>query len=208
MIKEIFEKKIISNMDVFVEIVSSYFGEEYRSTLLDRAKNIDVALVRGNGVVKTSQGQVYVGEEPVCVKDDDKSQIVLPVTLLEDKHGNVVFSHLLLHALLVDYLKEYGEGFNETIVDYMANDIVKILEKKNINITLDEEPSYESNSFYSKLFYLVDDYYKGNRKTLVDFAINGDVKVKGIKSKSLEVESKFDELIFVNVEDQQIKRRK
>ena len=172
MIKEVVNKKIVNQIDSIVNLIGSYFGEEHYETILERGKNIEVALFRGKGKVEYGDTQMYLGEEPVCIKDGENSRIFLPVNLLGDKHGNVVLTHLLMHAVLTDDFKEKYEDFNEVLVDYIANDLSKYLRVYNINVTLEENPIYESNSFYSNFFNEIEDFYLDNKSAILDYLVN------------------------------------
>ena len=152
MIKEVVESKIIDEMDSIVDCFVEYLGEEYKNKIYKKTDNMNFVLVRGNGVVTLDGEERYVGEEPVCVKNREKSYILFPVSFLADKYGNVTLAHLIMHSISEDVLNSDYNELNEILVDYIANDVAKLLKEKNINVTFEENPEYESNSFYSELF--------------------------------------------------------
>lgn len=168
MIKEILEEKINSNFDSIINEIANYSGEEYREDILKEAKNVKISIVRDSGVYSYDDGEIYVGDEPVCVKEKEGAHILMPVYQLGGASGNVIFVHLLLHALMKEpFIRENDDVFNETIVDYMANEISKKLEEKGIDITLVDSPLYESNSFYSTLFLDVEKFYRENKGEII-----------------------------------------
>ena len=127
MIREIFKSKVQDNVDLVVDIIDAYFSNKYTEELKERTSNVSVSLVRSKGVMDVGEDEIYIGEDPVCVKAD-VTHLIFPVSFLEEKCGNVIFVHLVLHAVFNDSLKQYCNSLNEVIVDYIANDIAKILD--------------------------------------------------------------------------------
>ena len=207
MIREIFNKKVVDNYSMVVEIVKSYFGHVYNSEFEERSNNTSISLVRGKGIVKTIDGEIYVGEEPVCIKETDGSQIIMPLNFLEDKYGNVVFAHLVLHTLFNDSLKTDYSELNEVIVDYIADDIAKIMRNKNVNVTLEREPCYDSNSVYSQCFDIISEYCVNNKRKLVDELVRGDAsKLKKMDELSMLVEQRINSFAFEEVPQNKFKK--
>lgn len=205
MIKEVVESKIVDQMDSIVDCFVEYLGQKYKNKIYKKTDKMNFILVRGNGVVKLDEEERYVGEEPVCVKNNEKSYILFPVSLLADKRGNVTFAHLVLHAISEDTLScDYSE-LNEVLIDYISNDVAKLLEEKNINVTFEENPEYESNSFYSELFSDVEKFYLNNKEDVFNCLINGekDLFVNcDIDGFYHELEEKFDKLLCSKISNQ------
>lgn len=167
MIREIVRNKFKDNLGLIIDEVIAYCGEEYRDQIIDKLKNIQISLVEDKGAYSFEDGEVYVGDEPVCIKGDNP-HIIIPLSFMGDEHGNVVLVHLLLHVVGEEsFVKDGKDAFNEVIVDYMANDIAKQLEKKKINLTV-VSPNYESNSFYSKMFDEISEFYVSNKQKIID----------------------------------------
>lgn len=207
MIREVFEKKVVGNLDFVVDIISSYFGDKYKNEFKERENNISILLVRNKGVIKTNDGERYVGDEPLCIKEDDGNQIVVPISFLEEECGNVIFVHLVLHALFNDSLKKEYDELNEVIVDYIANDIAKVLERKKVNVTLCDEPSYESKSLYSKCFDIVGPFLEENKREVVEALVNGDAsQLYAIDELSNWIIKRVDSFVFEEVPDNKFKK--
>jgi hypothetical protein len=106
---------------------------------------------------------------------------VLPASSLCSQSGNVSFVHAMLHALTREiFIKEGNDAFNETIVDYMANEISKRLEYKGINMTMTNNPVYESNSFYSRMFLKIDDFYRENRDKIIGNMMGKNFEIENV----------------------------
>ena len=170
MIKGVIERKINDNFDKIVDEIIACLGYGHENEIRKRMNDIDVLIIQETGVVKSGNHELYIEDEPVCIKDDEqKVLLIIPVYSLCKANGNVVFVHLLLHALGDEpFIKEGKDAFNETIVDYMANEIAKNLANKGINITMVDNPLYESNSFYSRMFSEIEGFYKENRNKIID----------------------------------------
>ena len=206
MIKEVFKTKIENNLDLVVDIIDAYFSHNYTKQFKERSDAVDLLLVRNKGVMEVGGDQVYVGDEAVCVKGKETS-LIFPISFLEEKYGNVIFVHLVLHALFNDSLKEKYGTLYEVFVDYMANDIAKILEKKNVNVTLEKNPEYESNSVYSNCFDCVRDFCEENKRELVDGLVVGDASlIEGIDKLSFIVENIVDALVYEDIDEKKFKR--
>ena len=163
MIKEIVHDKFKANLGSVIEEIIVYFGEEYRGEILERAKNLEISLVEDQGVFSSGEDEIYVGDEPLCIKGE-YPHVIIPLSFMGDPSGNVVLVHNLLHALSDEiFIKDSSEAFNEIVVDYMANEISKSLERKEINLTV-TKPVYESKSFYSHMFSEIDEFYQENLK--------------------------------------------
>lgn len=174
MIKEIVEAKFRDNLGKVIEEIIDYFGEEYREQISEDLENTVVSLVEYEGVYSTKNGEIYVGNEPVCVKEETP-QIIIPLSFMGDPCGNVVLVHLLLHLIGEDvFVKDNNDAFNEVIVDYMANEIAKKMELKKINLTV-VKPIYESNSFYSRMFDPIKEFYENNKDKIIDSRMGKDV---------------------------------
>lgn len=196
MIKEFFEDKIYSNIGPFMNAIIAYLGADHAKELLEKTKKIKLILSKGNGVVKIGNDERYVEDEPICIKDEDVTYIILPFSIMGEVSGNVMFLHVLLHALSTDVLMEKHEELNEVLIDYIANEIGAILEKQNINITIKSEPVYSSKSFYSYLFPVIEEFYESDKKSLIEsLFISGDYDVEKIEKVSNAVEIAFYDLL-------------
>ena len=163
MIREISQDIIDNEFDYIIDSIVEYFGDEYSEKIKEKADKVKIMLIREKGSFQTAEGEVYVGEEPVCIKEEEGSNVIIPLSLMGDPRGNVAFIHVLLHALGEEcFIKDSKDAFNEVIVDYMANDICKMLEEEKLNITMSNKPIYESNSFYSNMFSEIEDFYNEN----------------------------------------------
>ena len=205
MIKEVAESKVIEKMDSVIDCFVEYLGEKYKNIIYKKARNMNFVLVRGNGIVKLKNEQRYVGEEPVCLKDEESSYILFPVSFLADKYGNVTLAHLVMHAISEDVLSSDYSELSEIFVDYIANGVAKVFEKNNINVTFEENPEYESNSFYSELFSSVEKFYQENKNKVFDCLINGQKDLfysSDIESFSLEIEEKVDKLLCSKISNE------
>ena len=140
------------NINDIVEEIIEYFGNEHREFIENKYEN-----------TKIIWNDKY--EEPVCVKRDGITYIIVSNNIVNDKCGNIILTHMLLHALGEESLVIDGKAaFNEIVVDYMANDISKKMEEKGINVTGVENPIYESNSYYASYFSKVELFYKDMKK--------------------------------------------
>ena len=167
MIREIVDDKFQHGLDRVIDEIIDYFGYEYSEQINEQLANVKVSLVEDKGVYSTKDGEIYVGEEPVCVKEEIP-HIIIPLSFMGNPHGNVVITHLLIHLVGEDvFVKNHCDAFNEIIVDYMANEIAKQLKLKKINLTV-VKPVYESNSFYSKMFSEVEQFYENNKSKIID----------------------------------------
>lgn len=210
MIEEVINKKIDDNYDAVIGAIVEYFGSYYSEDIHKKSQNIDVYLVRGNGMVNFGYEERYVDKEPVCVKREGKSEILFPIDFFKSKTGNVVFLHSLLHAIFEDEFKEDYEDLNEILVDYMANDIAKILEREKINVTFEKNPSYESESFYSRFFGLVENFYKENEDKIIDCMLGNDCaeKIYSIDVIAMEIENYIDKCLRSDKIEKNAKNKK
>lgn len=213
MIREISQDIIDNEFDYIIDSIVEYFGEEYSREIKDRADKVKVLLIREKGTFKTNEGEVYVGDEPVCIKEEDGANVIIPLSLMGDPRGNVAFIHVLLHALGEEcFIKEGKDAFNEVVVDYMANDICKMLEEEKLNITMSNKPIYESNSFYSNMFEEIEDFYNENVDKIIAARMGRKVEFDDIEEINEYIESAqqvVDKAFFeeVSKEDFKIKRR-
>ena len=213
MIKEISQEIIDNQFDYIIDCVVDYFGEEYSKEIKDRADNVKIMLIREKGSFKTSEGEVYVGDEPVCIKDEDGANVIIPLSLMGDSRGNVAFVHVLLHALGEEcFIKGGKDAFNEVIVDYMADDICKMLKEEKLNITMSNKPIYESNSFYSNMFEEIEDFYNENVDNIIAARMGRKVEFDDIDEIDDYIDSAqqvVDKAFFeeVSKEDFKIKKR-
>lgn len=213
MIKEISQDIIDNEFDCIIDSIVEYFGEEYSKEIKDRADKVKVMLIREKGIFKTNEGEIYVGDEPVCIKEEDGANVIIPLSLMGDPRGNVAFIHVLLHALGEEcFIKEGKDAFNEVVVDYMANDICKMLEEEKLNITMSNKPIYESNSFYSNMFEEIDDFYNENVDKIIAARMGRKVEFDDVEEIAEYIDSAqqvVDKAFFEEVgkEDFKIKKR-
>jgi len=209
MIKEVVSDKLNNNLALVVDCIDEYSERKYSRELLQEARKVKLLLVKEAGVYTFNEGEVYVGEEPVCVKEKDNSYIIMPLSTVCQETGNVVFVHVLLHALGKEiFIKEGKSAFNEVIVDYMANEIAKLLEGKKINITMCDNPNYESNSFYSNLFKKVATFYSDNKNKIIAGRMGTTIVFENIDEYIDEMEQIIDKVFESSeIEDELIVKR-
>ena len=196
MMNEYILNNINKQLDKIEIAICEYFGKEYSEIVNERMNNIDFALVRENGVVSFENEEVYVGEEPICIKNEEKNIIAFPLNFFSKEENNIAFVHLLLHCILDGY--KNIEGYNETLIDYMANDMGDILKKYRINILANKEPVYESNSLYTRFYPLIEDYYIENKNKIIKNFMSDGIKVIDHDEKLLayEVEKEFEKFCY------------
>ncbi len=205
MTKEYVEGKIVNNISAFLEEFVDYFGEEYREEIFKRARNIRVCIARENSVFDLGFEKRYVEDEPVCVKDGGMSYIILTLKCLADKRGNVFFVHVLLHSLGEDCFED--KNVNEVMIDYMANDISVNIGEKGLNISLNEDPCYESSSLYSGFFDDFEKFYVSNKGDIFKKLWKGEkVLIDGDFEK--ELASKISGAMFGEIKERNIKKCK
>lgn len=207
-IKEIVNAKFRDNLSKVVEKIINYFGEEHRDQINKRLESLVVSLVEEEGVYSTKDSKIYVGSEPICVKEEIP-QIIIPLSFMGDPHGNVVLVHLLLHVVGEDvFIKEHNDAFNEIIVDYMANQIAKQLQLDQINLTV-VQPIYESNSFYSRMFDDIKDFYENNKTKIINSRMGKNVTFDEDLDDYIYSAQSIVDSIFMNDESTQtvIKKR-
>jgi len=196
MIKEVVESRLDKNMDGFAEEIIDYFGNEYENSILEKMQGINIAIIRNSGVIDFEDSKIYVDKEPICAKTVTAAHIFLPVTIMKEKTGNVIFVHQLLHAICEETIKEENDLFNEIIIDYMANDICKGVKKRNINITFETDPVYESESFYSAFFPVVKEFYIDNKDRIIKSLMNNKCLIKKDMGDIVKViEKKFERIL-------------
>lgn len=195
MMNEYILNNINKQLDKIEIAICEYLGEEYSEIVNEKINSIEFALVRENGVVSFENEEVYVGEEPICIKNEGKSIIALPLNFFNKESNNIAFVHLLLHCILDDY--ESIEGYNETLIDYMANDMGDTLRKYKINI-LAKEPVYESSSLYTRFYPLIEDYYKENKEKIIKKLVSDKAKEIDYDEKivAYEVEKEFEKFCY------------
>lgn len=210
MIKEVMENKINKNFDLIVNEIVNYFGNEYRKEIVERFKNVRISLVEDGVSYSVGKEEFYIGKEPICVKEEEGSHVIVPFSLFCDDRGNVIFVHGLLHAIGEECLVEDNKyTFNEVIVDYMANEISKRLEKQKINITMVNNPVYESKSFYSTMFDKVEDFYENYRKEIIDGRMGKKVTFEGVQQYIYKAEEIIDNVFLQSESEEKVitKRR-
>jgi len=159
---------INDNLPMFEESLVNYFGKDYYHLIHESLNNTEFVVSRGSGACTIGNTDVYMGSEPICIKEDDKAYIVLPVSFFNDKSCNISFAHLLIHAIVNEFANDNAEAFNETLIDYMANEIGYLLEKNKANISFNKYRVYESNSVYTKLYNLIESYYENNKDDIIE----------------------------------------
>jgi len=210
MIKNMFESKIYHNYDYIIEEICDYFGEEYAEEIKNRAKKVGIVVVKEAGTVQVEDVSINVDSEPVCIKNDSGAQLIIPADISCDPSGNVVIVHLLLHALGEElFVKNGKEIFNETIVDYMANEISKGLKRRNVDVTAVETPNYESKSFYSNMFNDVEEFFEENKEKIIDRRMGKLVEFENVEDLIEIVQNKAENLLDRNKSNKDIviKRR-
>ena len=210
MIREVVQNVLDNNFDLIVDEICEYFGEEYEKELKSRADKVTISLIKDNGVISTKNGDVYVGDEPVCIKQDDASHVIIPLSMVCDARGNVSFIHVLIHALSDEvFIKDNKDAFNETVVDYMANEIAKQLKESGINVTMSNNPIYESNSFYSNMFSEIEEFYDENIEKIISARMGKHVEFKDVDEYIDGAQEVVDKAFMqeISKEDFVIKRR-
>lgn len=210
MIKEVVQDVLDNNFEPIVDEICEYFGEKYERELKERAENVSISLVKDNGVFATKNSQVYVGDEPVCIKEDGVSHLIIPLSMVCDANGNVAFVHVLIHALTDEpFIKDNKDAFNEIVVDYMANEIAKKLQEQGINITMCNNPCYESKSFYSHLFKEIEEFYTDNEEKIISSRMGEHVEFENIDEYIDGAQEVVDKAFVeeISKEDFVIKRR-
>ena len=182
--------KIVKNYKNVIEEIVAYLGEGYRKEIESRAKKVKLLIVD-----KNDKRHEYIKDEPVCVKTDKYNCCIISREALDGQNGNVLVVHSLLRALLEDsFVIEGKDSFDSTLVNYMANDICKRLEDKDINLSYHDEPEYDSKSIYSKFFGVVESFFKGNRENVIKAKLSKNFKISdSIKEVIEKFESKFEE---------------
>ena len=200
MIKEIVHDKFKDNLGKVIEEIIVYFGEEYRGQILEKAKDLQISLVEDKGVFSDGENEIYVGDEPLCIKGECP-HVVIPLSFMGDSRGNVVLVHNLLHALTEDtFVKGSNDAFNEVIVDYMANEISKQLALKKINLTV-AKPIYQSNSFYSHMFSEIDEFYQENKQKIIDGRMGKKVSFDDLDEYITGAQSVVDSVFLGDVSE-------
>ena len=159
MIEEIMENRISDNLDSFFESMVSFFGEKHRIVLNDKMKDIEFAVVIDKGYFSVGNTELYVEEEPICVKEGDKSYVLIPATILKEKTGNVSLMHSLLHAISDDYIRNENDLLNEVVTDYMANEISKELKDRDVNVTLEKRGAAVALPLYTPASAALDETF-------------------------------------------------
>lgn len=175
MISEVMNERINQNIDSFLEEIVRYFGKEYKNKINDKIEKTHIAVIRSGGVVEFGDQQLYIEDEPVCAKHKEESYIFVPLSLMKEETGNVIFVHQLVHAIVENGFEKESNLFNEVLIDYIANDISANLEKRCVNFTFNKNPSYKSKSFYSGFFPIVKKIYKENKDDLIKLYM-GDIQ--------------------------------
>lgn len=195
MISEVVDRKINNNFDLIVREIANYCGEEFSEKIIEEAKKVQFIVVKDSGVVKVGNSELYVEDEPVCVKGEEVF-IIVPAISICGRNGNVLFVHCLLHALGEEpFIKDGNDAFNETVVDYMAEEICKILKKKGINITIADDPSYTSNSFYSYFFDGIESFYGINKEKVIASRMGKSVEIENVDKCINLFQKRFDDFL-------------
>ncbi len=195
MIKDIVESRIKNEYPNIINEIDGYMGYRYSSVIQETSKKINF-IISNEYFDEVNNEKIFLGKEPICVKNKDNIDIVVPFSCFCESNGNVVFVHLLLHALLEDKINN-SEIFNETVVDYMSQEISRILEEKGINVTVCDEPSYSSSSFYSLMFSEIENFYEINKNNFIDNFMGKDIEFKGeIDDIIYAIESKAKNILL------------
>lgn len=204
MIKEFVERKINATSEIVVEEIANYFGHKYRDNIINESKNVKISLLDNEGVYTYDNGSIYIGEEPVCIKEKSGAHIILPLPMMCSKTGNVSFVHAWIHALSDDcFVKDGKDAFDEVVVDFIAEDIAKNLENKKINITINKDPLYFSSSFYSRMFGKIEKFYRGNKDDVLACKMGEKIKIDRIDEYIDGIQQVVDD-VFVNGEEQEM----
>lgn len=166
MIRKIVESRLNKQYSNIINEIDNYMEHKYSESIKETSKKINI-VVANEYFDKENKEKIFLGEEPICVKNKENIDIVIPISYFYINTGNVVLVHLLLHALLENKINN-SEIFSEVVIDYMAEDISKMLQKKGINITISDYPSYSSDSFYSLMFGEIADFYVNNKSAFID----------------------------------------
>ena len=179
-------KKLNKYFNEIVNEYISYCGENNRKAIEERANRIKIVISNDD----------KFGEEPCCVKKGKYTYLVCNNKMFEHESGNVLFAHLLVHALGEESFVVDGKVcFNETMVDYIANDFCKRLEEKDINITFNDYPNYKSKSLYSRAFGFVEKFFRENKQQVLDSRLSSNFKIgNNIKSAIYKLEETFEKI--------------
>ena len=163
------------NKEVVLETIVSYFGEEYKEDILNSLKRIKFNFVKENSGININDVQIYMGQEPICYKSGNETHIILPESILSDENANVLLMHSIMHSLGEECLVIDGnEIFNEVVVDYYANQLCKIMEKKKVNLVDVEFPKYSSSSQYAVYFPVVKEFCEQNKDKIIKSRLTGE----------------------------------
>lgn len=189
---------IRNNLTKYEIVFTQYFGEKYRNYIRSSIDNTEFIISRGNGLCDVDGTSVYLMDEPVCVKKEKQCYIVLPLNFFKDKTCNVSFAHLLLHSLINEYEIEGNDVFNDTLIDYIANDMGNLLKKNEVNLSPSKDVLYESNSLYKRFYSFVEDYYLTNREEINHNLIVNEHNYLNEEAKKIadELQNAFDDYCF------------
>ena len=180
-------KKLKRNLPEIINEYKLYFGKHNNEYIDEKVKKLRVVAVPN----KSNKIDFFKGE-PYCVKRDDKTFILVPESLFSDERGNPLFVHQLVRALSEDTFSIDGKDtFHSVFIDIITNDICKVMEEKNINLTDCEYPEYKSESFYSTLAKPLKAIYNGNKQKILDSMMKKNIRVTGAFEKAIDdLESK------------------
>lgn len=167
---------IRSNLPLFEAAIVEYFGQEYYEGIHSKLMSTEFVISRGSGLCNIGGVEVYLVDEPICLKKENGSFIVLPLNFLKIDSCNIAFTHLLLHSILREFENEDVSIFYETLIDYMADDMGDLLKNNKASICTNKEVSYTSHSVYSKFYDFVEKYYLDNKEQIIDMLM-GDEKI-------------------------------
>lgn len=190
-------KKLKKYLPEIISEYKNYFGKHNNTYIDDKVKKLRVIVVAN----KSNKIDFFKGE-PYCVKKGDKTFMLVPETLFSDERGNPLFVHQLVRSLSEDTFSIEGkDSFHSAFVDIITNDVCKIMEEKNINLTNCDYPEYNSGSFYSKLAKSLKDIYSANKQNILDSMVNKNVKISGAFEKAInDLENKVEEFYDGKVE--------
>lgn len=140
----------MNNMELIVDVLVEYFGEEYGEYIDNKIKEIQI--------------EFEDIEEPYSVGN----VIHLPNNIQYDENGNLLLVHSLLHVVTNNsFVKDSKNMLNEIVIDYMSEEICEKMKEKNLNLTKNSNPNYKSNTFYSLHFNNIDNFFKNNKNDII-----------------------------------------
>jgi len=157
------DKKFIKNFREVINTIIEYCGEENRREIEQRAKSVKIKVVG-----KNDKRYEQVKEEPICIKRPKYNCVLISKDTLVHPSANNMIVHRLVQALGEEsFVLDDKDFFNETIVDYIANEVCKKLEEKDINLSYNDNPDYDSKSVYSKYYGVVENFLSKNKQGII-----------------------------------------